>query len=73
MKLVSLSVLLIAVIISFNSTSQEQQLLLRSGKYIVNHSETDWETSEVFDGKYHRILVFDAIPTSEEKNRLFNG
>jgi PKD repeat protein len=72
MKLVSLSVLLIAVIISFNSTSQEQQLLLRSGKYIVNHSETDWETSEVFDGKYHRILVFDAIPTSEEKNRLFN-
>ena len=71
MKRISVAALLLAVILPVTSNAQESQLLLRSGDYVVpDVSVKDWNTSEVIDNQYLRIIVFDEIPTNAMKDEL---
>lgn len=71
MKRISLAAILFAVVLPITSNAQESQLLLRSGDYVVpNVSVKDWNTQEVFDNQYLRIVVFNEIPTTAVKEDL---
>ena len=65
MKRISVAALLLAVILPVASNAQESQLLLRSGDYAVpDVSVKEWNSNEVIDNQYLRIIVFDEIPTN---------
>jgi len=71
MKRISVAALLLSVILPITSNAQESQLLLLSGDYVVpNVSVKDWNTNEVYDNQYLRIVVFDEIPTNAIKEDL---
>lgn len=74
MKRISVAAMLLSVVLPITSNAQESQLLLRSGDYVVpNVSVKDWNTNEVFDDQYLRIIVFDEIPTNAIKEDLRNA
>lgn len=71
MKRISVAALLLAVILPVTSNAQESQLLLRSGDYVVpDVSVKVWNSNEIIDNQYLRIIVFDEIPTSAMKEEL---
>lgn len=71
MKRISVAALLLAVILPVTSNAQESQLLLRSGDYVVpDVSVKVWNTNEVIDNQYLRIISFDEIPTNAMKEEL---
>ncbi len=74
MKRISVAALLLSAILPITSNAQESQLLLRSGDYVVPDVSVEaWNTNEVFDDQYLRIIVFDEIPTNEVKKDLQNA
>lgn len=71
MKRLSLAALLLTFSLPFLSLSQDQQLKLRSGEYTVSGtSNFEWSDNEVFHDRFFRIVVFETIPSNEEKAAL---
>lgn len=67
----SIAALLLVTAVCFNSNAQNSELKLRSGNYTIEHaSQLSWSNSEVFDAHFFRIVVFQTIPTTEEKATL---
>jgi hypothetical protein len=61
--------------ISYISFSQNHSLDLKSGTYTLhNTSDFNWDSQELINGHFYRIVAFDQIPTEEIKKELaLNG
>ncbi len=71
MKIVSALAFVLMLMLDFVSTAQTPELKLRSGNYrITELSLLTWSDNAVFQDQFTRIIVFQTIPTSEEKSNL---
>lgn len=64
----TIAALLLVTAVCFTSNAQNSELKLRSGDYKIDQaSEESWSNAEVFDAHFFRIIVFQTIPTNEQK------
>lgn len=74
MNRISIAALLLSAILPITSNAQESQLFLRSGDYTIPEASVNtWNSMEVYNNQFLRIIVFDEIPTAVAKEDLRNA